>query len=122
MYKDEIIHFTGGMVTYIGRLDQSEHPNGEGWYRILDPCTMTVYEDDKRHAQLSLQRIWGMSKFFRHFVDIYCPPDSLKEIRVLDKNGGLYKAYMKELGQPEMELIVSPSEADIKNIDAGKAH
>ncbi|MCK4716978.1 MAG: hypothetical protein KAT54_09250, partial [Candidatus Marinimicrobia bacterium] len=91
MYNDEIIQFFGGINQYIGELDQSKHPLGAGWYRIKNPCC--PYTEQKGDGvTVSLSRIWGIDKLYRKFVDIYCPQDSLIEIRVLDKHGGLYKA------------------------------
>lgn len=115
MYKDEIIHFFGGVQNYLGQLDQSEHPNGPGWYRIKNPCNLYISQD-KDVVRTQITRIWGVDKFYRKFVDIYCPLDSIMEIRVLDKEGGLYKSYMKELDRPDLNLIKSPTDEDIGNV------
>ncbi len=111
-YNNEIIHFCGGMREYIGKLEQSEHPAGEGWIRILDPALMR-YTQDEKGVQFNVMRIWGEDHLYRRFVDIYCPSDSLKEIKVLDKNGGLYKTYQKELGRVSLNRIIAPGAADI---------
>jgi len=111
MYQNEIIHFTGGINEYIGELDQTKHPLGDGWYRIKNPCCPYTNQDGDK-VSFSITRIWGVDKLYRKFVDIYCPPDSLMEIRVLDKNGGLYKAYMKELNRPDLNLIKPPTDVE----------
>jgi len=112
MYQNEIIHFTGGINEYIGELDQTKHPLGDGWYRIKNPCCPYINRDGDK-VSFSITRIWGVDKLYRKFVDIYCPPDSLMEIRVLDKNGGLYKAYMKELNRPDLNLIKPPTDSEL---------
>lgn len=119
MYNGEIIHFFGGLTAYIGELDQIEHPAGPGWWRIRHPCISESYKDDDDNLQTMVLRIWGDKKRYRKFVDIYCPPDSLMEIRVLDKNGGLYEDYMKELKRPTAKpgLIVAPSSAEVETIN-----
>ena len=108
MYRDEIIHFQGGLHEYIGVLDQTEHPNGSGWWRIKNPCSYIVQQVNENTVKFRLVRIWGMDKLYRKFVDIYCPSDSLMEIRVLDKDGGLYKAYRQEIDRPDVSRIHLP--------------
>ena len=115
MYKDEIVHFFGGLNDYIGELDQTGHPMGPGWYRIKNPCCLQTKQDGDT-LRVGITRIWGVDKMYRKYVDIYCPRDSLMEVRVLDKNGGLYKAYMNELGRPDLNLIKSPTSEDIRAI------
>jgi len=116
MYQNEIIHFTGGINEYIGELDQTEHPLGEGWIRIKNPCEV-IYGEKKGQGKVRLLlRIWGVKKDYRRFVDIYCPPDSLKEIRVLDKDGEVYKVYKRELDRPSLDLIKAPTDADLATI------
>jgi len=119
MYQNEVIHFVGGINEYIGELDQTKHPLGEGWLRINNPCRF-YFEQQKDRFKVQISRIWGVDKLYRKFIDIYCPADSLKEIKVLDKNGGFYKAYMKELGRPDLNLIKAPTDADVASIGKGR--
>lgn len=113
MYQNEIVHFIGGMVPYVGKLDQALHPNGPGWWRIIDPCTIAAIQNDIGGATINMGRIWGVDKMYRHYVDIYCPRESLMEIRTLDKEGRLYRQYQTELKRPSMNLIISPNDADV---------
>lgn len=116
-YKDEVIVFGGGMTAYIGKLDQNPHPMGKGWIRINDPCTFEQAWDEQQHKyRVSMVRIWGVDNLYRRFVDIYCPPDSLKEIRVTDKKGGMYKKYKEEVNRPSMNLIRPPTDGDVRTI------
>jgi hypothetical protein len=119
MYAGEIIQFIGGVQQYIGEMAQEPHPNGKGWYRILNPCTPSV-EQDGNDIRLTLTRIWGMDRLYQKFVDIYCPDDSLKEVRVLDKAGGLYKGYMAELTRAEFGLIRPPGSSELTYIHKGR--
>ena len=112
MYQGEIIHFAGGMNEYIGELDQSKHPLGKGWCRIKNPCTVNLVQDGKTVNRI-ISRIWGVEKLYRKFIDIYCPPDSLMEIRVVDKDGKIYKVYKQELDRPDLNLIKAPTDADL---------
>jgi len=117
MYKGEIIHFIGGITEYIGELDQTEHPKGTGWYRIKNPCYFVQQKSpDGKSITLGVSRIWGVDKLYRKYVDLYCPPDSLIEIRTLDKNGGLYKSYMNQLERPSLDKIIPPTGADLQAV------
>lgn len=120
-YKNEVIHFIGGMQPYIGRLDEKAHPNGPGWYRILEPCTYQAVEDQQNNRiRAMMTRIWGLDKLYLHYIDVYCPSDSLMEIRVLDQNGALYKQYKDTLAKPSLSKIVAPSSADVRAITSNK--
>lgn len=122
-YKGEIIHFFGGLQPYIGRLDTNEHPNGPGWYRIIDPCEVAQRVDKEGRAHGVISRIWGVQKNYRHYVDVYCPEDSLKEIRVLDKNGEMYNIYQQELKAVGLNKIVAPTMADVESVNqVGREH
>lgn len=112
-YKNEIIHFSGGMHDYIGELDSTPHPWGEGWIRIKNPCEVVYQKNKQGGIDKILIRIWGVKKEYRRFVDIYCPPDSLKEIRVVDKEGEIYKVYRKEVDRASLDLIKAPTSADL---------
>jgi len=120
-YNGEIIHFIGGIHGYIGELDQSKHPMGEGWVRIKNPCAVDIVQDNKTKAvNRVIARIWGIKKLYQKYVDIYCPKDSLKEIRVLDKQGEIYQVYQKELNRPDLNLIKAPTDGDIAKVLGGK--
>ncbi len=114
MYEGEIIHLKGGMVEYFGMMDQLEHPNGPGWYRIVEPCIYFQTVDENGGIAYQLVRIWGRSKLYKKYVDIYCPADSLQEIRVLDPKGDFYDAYQEELKRPDLNLIISPKRLDVR--------
>jgi len=110
MYNDEIIEFSGGINSYIGKLEQSKHPQGPGWYRIIDPCLVIQKEGlETKQIKNTIATIWGPQKNFRKFVDIYVPPDSIMEVKVLDKDGELYKFYQTEISRKAPNLIVLPS-------------
>jgi len=116
MYEGQIIHFFGGMTPYIGELHQNKkHPNGDGWIRINNPCQLHV-EKQGKNVRAQVRRIWGMNKIYQKFVDIYCPPDSLKEIMVLDKDGDLYKSYKKEIERPDTSSIHLATDSDIADL------
>jgi hypothetical protein len=105
MYKEEVIHFIGGMNEYLGVMDQTEHSNGKGWYRILDACHIGF--DPERKAT-RVTRLGGPKHVYRSFVDIYIPPDSIMEVRALDKKGELYNVWRKAITQPKADRIVLP--------------
>jgi hypothetical protein len=97
MYKGEVIHIIGGLNDYIGELDQSEHPNGPGWYRINKPVLSFLQQDDKGRPVNALFAYKGApgEQTYRDYVDIFIPPDDPKEIRTLVKDGPSHKIYMK---------------------------
>lgn len=109
MYRDEIIHFTGGIYDYLGELDQSEHPMGDNWYRIKKPCHIFQQKnpDDSSITNI-VSSINGSGKIYRKFVDVRIPPDSIMEIRILDKSGQLYRLYRKEADRVDSEIIIKP--------------
>lgn len=117
MYNSEIIHFIGGVHDYIGELDQSEHPMGKNWYRIKKPCiTFSQRNEEKQRVDNVVASMVGPHKTYRKFVDIRVPEDSIMEIRVLDKNGDLYKFYQKESNRVSPSLIVMPDSDVVTDI------
>ena len=110
MYNGEVIHFIGGVHDYLGELDQSEHPMGSDWYRIKNPC-ITFQQQDPQTQKLNnvVASMAGPNKAYQKFVDIRVPPDSIMEIRVLDKKGDLYKVYKQESERVAPSLIHMPS-------------
>ena len=109
MYRDEVIHFIGGVHDYLGELDQSEHPMGKHWYRIKKPCLIFRQEDaaNKKMTQ-AVASLAGPQKAYLKYVDIYVPPESIMEIRTLDKNGKLYEIYKQEAERVAPSLIHMP--------------
>ena len=109
MYNEEIVQLSGGMNDYIGKLDQTDHPRGPGWYRIKDPCLVFVREHP---TEKKLQRIVtnmagpAGSRSFRKFVDVYIPDCAPMEIKVLDKSGPLHKFYREEIDRKKGLIIV----------------
>jgi len=122
MYEGEIVHFKGSFHDYLGELEtfKKGHPNGANWYRIKNPCGFISQSDRNNVARFTAVRIWGHDKLYQKYVDIHCPPDSLIEIKVLDKEGGLYKMYEAELNRPSLDRIVTPSNADLDRVAFGK--
>ncbi|OGW44463.1 MAG: hypothetical protein A2Y66_01850 [Nitrospirae bacterium RBG_13_41_22] len=116
-YEGKVIQFTGGLRTYIGRMDSLPHPNGENWYRIKDPCTLDVVPDGKGKSQIMISRIWGIDHLYKHYVDVRVPDDSIMEIVELEEDGGFFKAYKKELDKASVKNIIIPSTADVININ-----
>ena len=110
MYNGEIIQFTGGTKDYIGELDQGEHPNGPGWWRINKPCMIFERQNpEKRSIENVVTSFSGPQKSYRKFVDIYLSPEHPIEIKVVDKNGDLYKVYRQEADRVASDIIISPN-------------
>lgn len=109
MYNGEVVHFIGGAQQYIGKIDQGEHPNGPGWWRIKDPC-VTFQEKDQQTQKINnvVFSMAGPNKIYRKFVDVFIPSESIIEIKVLDKNGQLYKVYKEEANRVAPSRIVLP--------------
>ena len=108
-YKGEIVHFIGGIHEFIGELQQDEHPLGPGWYRIKNACLTFVRQNEKeKRLDTVVAAIDGPNKAYRTFVDFYLSPDMPIEIRVLDKNGGLYKFYNEEVNRIKADRIIIP--------------
>jgi len=111
MYKGEVVHFIGGLTEFLGELDQTEHPNGVNWYRIKNPCIVfTRNNEQMKRVETVVALLSGPQKAYRRFVDIRIPPDSILEIRVLDKNGALYKHYYDEVNRIMPEKIILPEQ------------
>lgn len=117
-YKDEIIHFIGGIHEFIGKLQQEPHPNGPGWYRIKDAC-LTFIRENKEAKRLDtvVVAIDGPNKTYRKFVDFYLSPDMPIEIRVLDKNGGLYRFYNEEVNRVKADKIIIPGPSMVSGLN-----
>ena len=99
MYENEIIHFIGGTTDYIGELDQGDHPNGIGWWRIKNPC-LSIQAPSMEGANLDIQigRLGGPDGVYQAYVDLHIPPGiAFSEIRVLTKGGILHDLYMQEI-------------------------
>uniref|UniRef100_A0A6H1ZKN7 Uncharacterized protein n=1 Tax=viral metagenome TaxID=1070528 RepID=A0A6H1ZKN7_9ZZZZ len=109
IYKGEIIHFIGGIHEFIGKLQQGEHPNGAGWYRMEDACLTFINKNEEmKRLDTVVAAIDGPNKAYRRFVDFYLSPDMPIEIRVLDKNGGLHKFYNEEINRVKADRIIIP--------------
>jgi len=111
MYNGETIQFIGGLNEYIGVLDQTEHPNGQGWYRLKQACHIGF---DQQKKATVITRLGGPKRVYRDYVDIYIPRDSLMEIRTLDKDGELYKVWNDEMRRPKLDRIVLPEGGSIQ--------
>lgn len=114
MYKGQIIHFNGGINAYVGELDQANHKNGENWYRIINPCEVRYKAEPNGLTRMGLSAIWGNGDFFKHFIDIKVPDESIIEIRIVDKEGDLYEAYKKEIKRKKSKIIQVPSNMTIQ--------
>ena len=110
MFEGEVIHFTGGFKEYIGRLEMSDHPLGDGWWRINDPCTIMADEKGDK-IQIRVYRLGGINKWYRKYVDFYIPPhESMIEIMTLWKDNDLYNMYIKAINQEPSKHIWTPSD------------
>lgn len=103
-YNGQIIHFSGGINEYIGELDQAPHKMGKNWYRINNPCMIREVQT-QQGMQTRLMAIQGVGNFYKRFVDIRVPDDSIVEIRVVDKEGDLVEAYRKESVREKSKII-----------------
>jgi hypothetical protein len=105
MYKEQVIHFKGGINEWMGELDQAPHKMGKNWYRINNPVMIRYLGD----GRLGLTAIQGPDNMYKKFIDIRVPEDSILEILTVDREGGLYKAYIKESAREKSNIIVSPN-------------
>lgn len=119
MYANEVVHVDWGIRSMIGRIDTSEHPMGENWVRILDPCDVFTAEKDGRYAT-HLQPVDYPQKNYRKHVDVRIPSDAVLEIRTLDKNGERYKVYKKVMNLPRTNLIQTPGSGDVVQFSKGQ--
>lgn len=110
MYKNQIIHFSGGIQDWVGELDQTPHKMGENWYRILNPCMIIKKKNAQGQLVEALVAIQGTGNFYKQYIDIRVPVESILEIRTVDKEGQLYKAYLKESAREPSQLIVPPND------------
>lgn len=118
MYNDEIIHFSAGINDYIGRLQQTAHPNGPNWYRLNDVCIVFQQRNQKnQRIEKVLAPLSGPYKEYRKFIDIRVPEDSIIEVRVVDKNGKLYEIYKKEIDRVFPQNIIIPESGALTGIN-----
>ncbi len=119
-YKNEIIHFIGGLTPFLGELKQGDHPNGPSWYRIVNPCLVRVVQQTKESApEVEVLTLEGSENNYRKFVDIRIPEDSIMEIRPLDKGGKLYKMYDAAQKRIKKGVIHRVGNQDIANLFGG---
>jgi hypothetical protein len=86
-------------MEYVGKLDfKSEkalvfdHPLGESWKRIEEPCVVVHKADKLGNVQHLITKLFG--KNYRRYVDINMT--YAMDIRELDQNGPMYTAYKRE--------------------------
>ena len=107
-YSNDIIHFTGGINDWVGEPGMGfngPHKMGSGWYRINKPCMYLQDTQNRKHLIIPIQ---GADRLYKRYVDIYCPADSLQEIKVLDPKGAMYECYMKERDHEPSSIIQAP--------------
>lgn len=114
MYKDEIIAFSGGINEWVGELDQAPHKNGKDWYRIKRPCRFITEQLPDGSIRQKLIAIQGPGSFYKRYVDIRVPEDSIIEIMTVDKSGEIYKAYEKESIREPSKIILHPGAMNLK--------
>ena len=114
MYKDEIIVFSGGINEWVGELDQAPHKNGKNWYRIKRPCRLISERMPDKGIRQKLLALQGHGNFYKRYVDIRIPEESIVEILTLDKSGEIYKAYEKESTREPSKIILHPAMSDLK--------
>jgi len=113
MYKDEIILFSGGINDWVGELDQAPHKNGKNWYRIKRPCRLLSIPKPNGDIEQRLIAVQGSGNFYKRYVDIRVPEDSIIEILTLDKSGTVYKGYVRESVREKSKIIVQPGIGDL---------
>ena len=108
-YQDQIIQLSGGLNDYIGKLDPAPHPLGDGWFRILEPC-LTFFQDNPKLKQRQniVAALPGPQRNFQRFVDVYIPATDPMEIKVLDKEGQIYRIYVQEISRKGANRIIIP--------------
>ncbi len=114
MYKDQIIHFFGGMHEYVGELDQKEHKMGKGWYRILNPCLVSQTQDPETKTLTNiLIPLPGSGNAYKKYVDFRIPEDFVIEIRTIHKGGRMYEIYKQEVERPVADRIHIPESSSV---------
>ena len=106
-YKEQVIHFSAGVNDYMGELQfglGAEHPLGKNWYPIKNPCIVQTNEK----GAMRLMAIQGPGNFYKRYIDIRIPEDSIIEIRTVDRGGDLMAAYLKESVREKSLIIQSP--------------
>jgi hypothetical protein len=108
-YKGEVIHFIGGIHEFIGEVEVGPPMDHGRWYRIKNPCQSFVKQNEvQKRVDTIITSLAGPRKIYRKFVDLYVSHDMPLEIRVLDKNGELYKVYQQEVNRITPENIILP--------------
>ena len=109
-YKDEVVHFSGGLNDYVGMLEiMSVEAGGGRWCRIHEPCLLfQMKSPTTRQLQNVLTYMCGAPKNYHPYVDIFIPRDSIIEVRVLDKKGQMFDVYKREISRKAPNLIVVP--------------
>jgi len=112
MYKGQVVHIVIGSMSYVGTLDQNEHPNGKDWLRINDPCGVSI-----NGARITIAKIAGTLPIYRPFIDIRLPQGVVYRVHVVDKAGVLYEAYQNEIKHKEFQNIVLPGQPGLKAVN-----
>ena len=103
MYSGRVEMLLGGIHDYIGQIDDSPHPRGEGWYRIKNPCHLFLSTDLGKDNLVAYMAGEPGERSYKEIVDVKIP--GRVEIRQLDKNGPLYKIYKGEVKKKESVII-----------------
>lgn len=125
-YQGKVVQIMGGLHDFVGEIETFEdrpspspayearppiHPNGEGWIRILKPCTTEYVKEKHNRILCHIVRLGGPQHDYAPFVDIYIPPrQSLYEIRVLDTESQMHKVYQEEANRQKPKHIVLPGD------------
>jgi len=118
VYKGKVVHIVGaGASDYMGRIDDSPHPLGWGWVRILDPCIVRIRVANQT-VETGVSRLGGPEQAYEMSVDVFIGDLSI-EIRTLREGGELMASYERQLANVT-KRIVSPSSRDVANISAQK--
>jgi len=101
----DIVHLIGGITEYAGEISLISEEKMGYWVSIKNPCILMMVQ--KGNQMLSTLSILGGPEYvYEHHVILYLPKDSLIEIRVLDREGGLYALYKKQAATPKYEGVL----------------
>jgi hypothetical protein len=121
-YKGQVVHFMGGLHDFVGEIETffqetdlpgmstapGVHPIGEGWIRINKPCLTSTIKDKGRQLE-QIGTMGGPGHNYQDFVDIYIPPgQSVMEVRVVDPESDMFRAYQRVVSQIKPKHIVLP--------------
>lgn len=124
-YRGKIVHLFGGLHEYVGEIEfnvacihsatavngvvfPSEQEEWTGWIRIKEPCLAHQVKDGKRILE-TLGLMGGPGHNYEHYVDIYIPPgQSMLEVRVIDPDSDMMRAYKNEISRVKARRIVLP--------------